>query len=285
MAIIGNRFRIRNISGIINNKLRKLKLYKLIGSTTAVVFVALLCFNYRSFSKAALNTTGLFVLNGQRFYNLAGEYIRHLKADLSLPAATEKSYVASGDNSQKTKFLEEKLVNLELENAHLKYVLKFVEHLGIPYITTRLLSTSVTPYGHIGIINAGSVDGLMKDQIVSAGDIIVGRVLEISELFAQVLLLNDFRMKVSVVSSRTQQRCIVAGNNSAKLQVKCDGNNEELQLGDILITAGDSQYYPPGLLVAQISQTGADLEAIPLADLSSINIVNVISYHNSLPAK
>lgn len=174
------------------------------------------------------------------------------------------------------KGLQEQTKAVQADNASLRELLKVVPAMERGYITARLLSISSTPFSKTAVIAAGKNAGVDIDRIVASGQGLIGRVIEVSNNYSKVMLVNDPNSRIPVISSVTRERGILAsdGINTQILYLPNDRNN--ITEGEIIETSGDGAIYPPGLAIAKVSKiTGGNVTVKPLADLSRTNFVVV----------
>ncbi len=174
------------------------------------------------------------------------------------------------------KMREENLI-VQAENIKLKELLNFVQEQGYSYISARLLATTPGPFVKSAIISAGSMQNVEKEQVVLNDKGVIGRVIEVNANNSRILFVNDFNSRIPVISSISRERCILAGNNSNKLELLYLPENTQVKDGELVMTSGDGKYYPPGLPVARIIRTSTnDIYALPFLDVKSLEFVSII---------
>ena len=175
---------------------------------------------------------------------------------------------------------EEELALVRLENNLLKKQTKFVESVRYDTITARIGFTTHSLYGNNAIVHAGSNDGVQVGQVVMNADGILGRITSVSPHYSRLMLVTDFGSKISVVSSKSRTRVLLAGDNSGECKLLYAPKHSNLQVGELLLTSGDGKYYPPGLKVAIISDiTDNAISAKTVAHSDSkVDFVNIIKY-------
>lgn len=134
-------------------------------------------------------------------------------------------------------------------------------------------------------INKGASEGIKPDMpvIVSEG-VLVGRVSEVFDHSARVLLITDTRSRVNAVEQQTRATGILRGQHGLGLVLDTVPQNEVLQEGGVIITSGLGGIFPNGLVVGKISdiQT-SDNELFqqasiqPLFHLRELDLVFIIT--------
>ncbi len=174
------------------------------------------------------------------------------------------NYFAIRNTKKQNRQLNEENFSLLQENIILKQFLKRYENEAVLKERFRLLSESVFGAHVIGmdsenpfksvIINRGSLDGLGRDMIVlDASGNLVGRVFEVTFKQARVQLITDEKSGVSVTTSENKSLSILEGKGRGVCQLKFSLTTDEApKVGDILVTTGFDQIYPPGIQVGRV---------------------------------
>ncbi len=141
------------------------------------------------------------------------------------------------------------------ENAILK------QNLNIPYaepykhLTARIVATPYDGIHHVFLIEAGTRDGLEKDQAVVALLGILGRLEKVGRHVARVLLLNDANSRIPVMTVSSNQKAILAGDGSFSPALVYVAEPQNVQKGEQVVTSGLGGIFPPGLPVGTVSET------------------------------
>ena len=117
------------------------------------------------------------------------------------------------------------------------------------------------------IIDRGSLAGVEKDQPVVTTEGLVGRVVNVSPISSRVLLITDERHGAGAVVAQTAENRLVGvlkGKNQSLCELKPLSEGGKLVNGEQVITSGQDQLYPRGLLIGRVKNLN-DPEAIPSA--------------------
>lgn len=145
---------------------------------------------------------------------------------------------------------------LSAENARLRALLELQPALQVKSITAELLYEAGDPYSRKLFINRGSRNGVVAGAPVINESGVLGQVTEVYPLSAVVTLLVDRDAAIPVLNTRSQQRGAAfggAGGGSA-MELRFMAGNADVQVGDLLATSGVDGVYPPGLMVARVTQ-------------------------------
>ena len=152
-----------------------------------------------------------------------------------------------------------KMNALSQENARLRSLLGSSGKLADHVIVAELLSVDQTPFQQIIELNKGSLDGIEVGQAVLDDFGIMGQVIHASKNTATVLLISDPGHAVPVQFVRTGLRSIAFGNGSTdRLELRYLPATADIKKGDILVTSGLGQRFPPDYPVAEITDISLD---------------------------
>ena len=138
-------------------------------------------------------------------------------------------------------------------------------------------------------IDKGSIDGIKVDMNVMAGSGMVGIVTDVGPTWATVRSIIDDSSNVSGMVLSTSDRCMVNGDltlmNDGKIRFEQMENNEnEVAVGDQIVTSYISDKYLQGILIGYISEVNVDSNNLtrsgyitPVVDFKNLQEVLVIT--------
>jgi rod shape-determining protein MreC len=162
-------------------------------------------------------------------------------------------------------------------------------------VQARVIARSPSSWYQTFQINKGSSDGVRVDQPVVNSAGLVGKVKEVSDGNAVVMLLTDPEFGVSAQALESGEPGSVgpAVGAPGDLRFELVPNAKEVRRGERIITAGTStsakvsslaSLYPRGILIGTVKriETGeGELDRVihvqPVADLRSLDIVEVLT--------
>lgn len=151
-----------------------------------------------------------------------------------------------------------KLRNTELEGRaaeadRLAGLLGFREgHPDVPMVAAGVIGASPDPSSKTIYINRGERDGLRKNMAVITPEGIVGKVLEVYRGTAQVLLLTDKDGGAGALLAGTRMQGPVGGTGEPLLVMKYVGNDEQVPVGERVLTSGQDRIFPKDLPVGTV---------------------------------
>ena len=197
--------------------------------------------------------------------------------------------------------LDEEVTRVTLENHQLRQIEGLQAQNteggldGYAPVQARVIARSPSAWFQSFQINKGTSDGVRVDQPVVNSAGLVGKVKEVSDGNAVVMLLTDPEFGVSAQALESGEPGSVgpAVGDAGDLRFELVPNAKEVRRGERIITAGTStsakvtdlsSLYPRGILIGTVSriETGeGELDRVihvePIADLRSLDLVEVLT--------
>lgn len=169
--------------------------------------------------------------------------------------------------------------NLAVENQSLREMLNFVPPPRASFVSARVIADGSGPFSRSVLLNVGTRHNIAKGQAVVNDAGMVGRVIEVGQRSARVLLLTDFNSRVPVVFETTRERAILAGDNSTTMRLDFVSPIAKVTAGERIVTSGHGGLLPAGLPVGTIAD-GKDnaIRVQPFVDWSRLEYVRVVDY-------
>lgn len=149
---------------------------------------------------------------------------------------------------------------LEAENTALRDMLNLAPEPDTRFVTARVVGDSGGAFVRSVLIAAGREQGIARGQAALAGEGLVGSVVEVAENSARVLLLTDLNSRIPVAVGREGKRAVLAGDNSPEPALRYLAPDEEVAVGEPIMTSGDGGVFPSGLpvgVISRVDDTGA----------------------------
>lgn len=147
---------------------------------------------------------------------------------------------------------------IRLANRRLRSLLNLKQRMVHPVAAAEVVALDPTNNFRTAIINRGTADGVDAMMPVIQGDGVVGRVVWASPHYAKVLLLTDPNAGVDVLVQRTRARGVAEGAGKDRLRLKYVMQNDDVAVGDRLITSGAAGVFPKGILVGTVRSVNKD---------------------------
>ncbi|MEJ0061858.1 MAG: rod shape-determining protein MreC [Alphaproteobacteria bacterium] len=169
---------------------------------------------------------------------------------------------------------------LAAENRALKQLLNFHDEPVAGALSARVIAVSGGPFTHAMIVTAGARDGVRPGMAAMTADGLIGRVVEVGDWSARILLITDLNSRIPVMVQDSGERAILAGDNQARPTLLYLPEGAVVADGARLVTSGHGDIFPPHLpvgIVAEHSRTRTTV--VPVADLGRVHYVQLIDFN------
>jgi rod shape-determining protein MreC len=189
--------------------------------------------------------------------------------------------------------VDQQAAELRLENDRLRHLLDFADKQApTRLLVAQVVAVGASPHSHTLRIARGLDDGVAKGSAVIVPDGIVGTVAQLTGSYADVQLVVSPLSAVPAITQRTRSRSTVKGTgdmNRARIEYAL--RTDDLQEGDMLVTAGGPGFFPPGLRIGRVTNVGKkpiglflSAEVTPAVDFSRLDEVTVVVAAHPPPA-
>lgn len=168
---------------------------------------------------------------------------------------------------------------LEAENDILRGLLNYVPGPEASFISARVIADTGGSFAHSLLLNAGIRDSVDRGQAVVTGDGLVGRIVDVGQRAARVLLLTDLNSRIPVLVEPTRARAILAGDNTDRPRLVHLQAGSTASPGDRIVTSGHAGAFPPGIAVGVVaSSSDGSLRVRPFVSHDRLEFVRVVDY-------
>ncbi|MPY76552.1 MAG: rod shape-determining protein MreC [Alphaproteobacteria bacterium] len=205
--------------------------------------------------------------------------ISHVIAEArELARLREENIILRAENERLLKW-QNAARTLLAENKQLQELLGFTPPQDATSVTARVIGDSGGAFVRSVLVNAGRREGVAKGNAALSGKGLLGRVAEVGERSARVLLINDLNSRIPVVIERSRERAILAGDNSVTPRLLYLPATTSVQVGDRIVTSGHGGAFPVGLPVGVVSAVSDEgVRVMPFADATNIEYVRLMDY-------
>ncbi len=175
--------------------------------------------------------------------------------------------------------------SLSVENNRLLALQNAVDMLEQEVLPAEIINVSPDPYSRRILINKGGNHGVLEGQAVLEANGLMGQVVQVMPFSSWVLLISDASHVTPVEVSRNGERALARGgqNSGTDLELEFVVPNQDIQVGDSLISSGMGLVYPKNYPVAEVvsvthspGQPYATIRARPKAQFSSTRHVMLV---------
>src|SRR5260221_754968 len=169
--------------------------------------------------------------------------------------------------------------SLTVENTRLRELLNLAPDPAVSFVSTRVIANSGGSFVRSVLVDAGSREGLARGQAAMTGAGLAGRVTEVGERAARVLLLTDRNSHVPVAFDGSRERAGLAGDNSDRPQLLYLPDQGAVKIGDRIVSSGDGGVFPPGLPIGIVAANeDGGLRVEPYAELSRLDYLLTVNF-------
>jgi rod shape-determining protein MreC len=142
----------------------------------------------------------------------------------------------------------------DLANERLRALLNFKKSIATPLLPAQLVAFDPSGWFQTILIDKGRNDGVVLDMAVVSAEGLVGRVIGVGNHHAKVLLILDGNSAVDAYIQRSRARGVLVGLGRELCLLKYVQRNEDVQVGDKVISSGMGGVFPKGLLVGTVQE-------------------------------
>lgn len=166
---------------------------------------------------------------------------------------------------------------LAVENAQLRSLTHYRPQGASIEIAAQVIANSGGAFARNILVDAGARDGVARGQAGLTGEGLIGRVAEVGERTARILLLSDLNSRIPVVVGPAGRHAILAGDNSAEPLLLFLPAGSNVKVGDRVVTGGAEGVFPPDLPVGTVAAIDGDtVRVAPYAELARLDYVRIV---------
>lgn len=179
--------------------------------------------------------------------------------------------------------------SLTVENERLKLLLQLKTESQYKVLPAQIIGRDTSAWFDSSIINRGSLDGVKLNMPIVTNGGLVGRVIAVSPLTAQVALITKDKSGLGAVVGElgtSNALGVVTGNGKKEiLEMGYVPGSVEVKVGETVYTTGQDGIFPAGLKLGEVIEVRAGSATVaqqiyiqPTAKLSAMQEVAVLLY-------
>lgn len=170
-------------------------------------------------------------------------------------------------------------------DTNIRFFIEPFSRVEYKYISAKVISNSTNKRNNFLMINKGILHGIKNNMGVIVGNKIVGQVVSVSPHFSWVMSVLNKDSRVSAKFKKNNQLVTIewSGGDYRTGFVKEIPRHVDIKKGDTIITSGNSEIFPEGILIGTINKyTIAEEENFNYAtilfstDYNSLGYVEVV---------
>lgn len=178
----------------------------------------------------------------------------------------------------------QKIALLENENKRLRTILKLSDQNPDTMIAARVIGEDVRNWFKCIIVDKGRGSGVKEKMPVVTSRGLVGQAVEVSRWHSKVMIINDTNSSVDVYIEGKNTRGTLEGTGESLLKLKYVVKNDDIAIGDKLLTSGKDGIFPKGLptgivITVNRSKPGifADIDVMPFNNFKRLDEVLIVT--------
>jgi rod shape-determining protein MreC len=180
------------------------------------------------------------------------------------------------DKDETIQFWKLETQRLHHEIRILQDLLNYKKDLKVSAITSQMFIPRGQNFGHKGFLDVGEKSGVQKDSVVISAKGLIGKVVNVGQKTAEVILLTHPLSAVPVYVERTDTLGVIKGDAYQGIVLEYV-LSDQLKDGDRLLTSGQGGIFPRGMNVAVIEKKADIVKVYPIHDVDTTIFVYVLS--------
>lgn len=147
------------------------------------------------------------------------------------------------------------LKDLEQENISLKNALNYSDNPKYEPVLAEVMGYIPGLEKNILLINKGENNGLKIDMpVISPEGILVGKIYKTDKFTSQIVLLESALFKTTAfIQNENNSLGLVEGTRNLGIRINYIEQEDNFNIGDIVVTSGRDNFIPRGLVIGQIT--------------------------------
>jgi rod shape-determining protein MreC len=203
----------------------------------------IMLFNFNEYQNSSLSRLS---------FNITGSVLT-LSSDISEYFSLKRTNkILAEDNANLHSYLRGAFYQADTHSYYHKDTLYKLEY---KYISAKVISNSTNKRNNFLMLNKGTLQGVDNHSGVIIGNRIVGQIVSVSQHFCWVMSVLNKDTKISGKFRKNDQLVNIewGGGNYRKGEVKEIPKHVIIEKGDTIITSGNSDVFPGGLLIGTIN--------------------------------
>lgn len=144
------------------------------------------------------------------------------------------------------------------ENSELRQLLQLPKPDSGTPVAATIVSFDASDFSRqIGVGIGTSSNVAPKDAVYSAAGV-VGQVTRVSSHYSTILLLTDRQSGVGAITARSGARGVLQGTGGNLCKMQYVDFNSDVRASDMVITSGDSEIFPHGMVLGTVVKVEKD---------------------------
>lgn len=176
------------------------------------------------------------------------------------------------------------LLEFEFENKSLRSLLSMKEQQKLEGVVATVIGYDPSSWQRAIVLDKGSLEHIEPGMAVISGSGLIGQVTSVGRRSSRVLLISDPLSGVDALVQGNRARGIIEGDGDGNYAWKFVLREEEVKVGDRVISSGLDGVYPRGLLIGVVTEVTSrpdsmfhDIRVQPSVRMEKIESVLIVS--------
>lgn len=147
-----------------------------------------------------------------------------------------------------------RLLEVQEENNSLRLDLGFTEKSGFEYVAARVVTYDPSDVRGMITVSKGANDGIEVGMAAVYEGFLIGKVDEVGEGYAKIMLVTDPLSALPVSIQGTDTNGIARGELGSGLVMEKIPQGDKIEVGDTVITSGLGGEIPRGIIVGKVEK-------------------------------
>jgi rod shape-determining protein MreC len=168
---------------------------------------------------------------------------------------------------------------LDAENTRLKASLRWIPDPDASYVTARVVADAGGVYAKAVLLSVGPNHGIRRGEIAVDERGLIGRITEVGDRTARVLLITDLNSRIPVLLESSRAHAILVGTNGIRPRLLYWPEGVVPQEGERIVTSAEANAFPANLPIGTVHYTSSGApEVEPAAMLQKLEVVRIFDY-------
>lgn len=222
-----------------------------------LVTLAGMAFNELGYLEPAEHSILRLLVPPQRALASIGDDLRELFSTLHDLATLRQENEALRDLTNKLMIENVRLKEAEAENQTLRLLLQFKranphQEYRAAEVIGRVIGRDPSSLLSYLTIDVGSEQGIERGMPAVSDEGLVGRIEEAGVTSSEVLLIIDARSSVNALIQSSRASGVVEGLPGGGLVMRYISQEQQVSVGDVVLTSGLGGNFPKGLVIGQV---------------------------------
>lgn len=170
--------------------------------------------------------------------------------------------------------LQAQVSQLQAQNAELQEQASSVERLqglldlqsssDLQSTAAHVLAGSTDSWSATVTLDKGSSSGITPGMPVTSASGVIGQVISCSATTSTVRLLTDESSSISAMVQSSRAQGMLSGSASGEVTLELVNTNQEVSVGDVIVTSGLGGVFPKGLPIGEVASVSGDPSSLYL---------------------